>query len=284
MQVYIAEEFRETVKTVLDKALQGTETTKFEFSLFTKDNQRVDLLLNATTRRDVNGRIVGVISVGQDITDLRKFMDQEALLAQARAANDAKSQFLATMSHEMRTPLNVILGMNQLVMDAPLSQEQLMFSEQIKASSESLLFLINDILDLTKIEAGKLELTSIDFDLRQVVEDAVDSMAMRAMSKGLCICSYMAPDVQTSVIGDPDRLRQIFLNLLSNAVKFTSLGHVYVLVELEEENSTHLTFRFKVYDSGIGISENGQKKIFSRFSQVRPCSVPVCVTISRSLL
>lgn len=102
----------------------------------------------------------------------------------------------------------------------------------------------------------------------QVIEDSVDSMALRAMSKGLCIGSYLCPSVSTSVIGDPDRLKQIFLNLLSNAVKFTSSGHVYVISELENETATEQTFRFKVYDSGIGISDAGQRKIFSRFSQV----------------
>ena len=155
---------------MLVNALLGNEASNFEFPLYTADKRRVEVLLNATTRRDVTGSIVGVIGVGQDITEKRQLMEQEALLFQAQAANDAKSQFLATMSHEMRTPLNVIMGMNQLVMDTELTAEQCKFTEQIKSSAESLLFLINDILDLTKIEAGKLELVSVEFDLRQVRE------------------------------------------------------------------------------------------------------------------
>lgn len=249
-------------------ALLGNEASNFEFPLYTADKRRVEVLLNATTRRDVTGAIVGVIGVGQDITEKRQLMEQEALLFQAQAANDAKSQFLATMSHEMRTPLNVIMGMNQLVMDTDLTAEQHKFTEQIKSSAESLLFLINDILDLTKIEAGKLELVSVEFDLRQVMEEAVDSVASKALGKGLEICSYMNPATKAHVIGDPDRLRQIFLNLLSNGIKFTHSGQVYILMEVEEKSATHETFRFKVYDSGIGISEEGQKKLFSRFSQV----------------
>ena len=195
----------------------------------------MEVLLNATTRRDVTGTIVGVIGVGQDITEMRRLMEQETLLFQAQAANDAKSQFLATMSHEMRTPLNVIMGMSQLIMDTILSAEQRKFTEQIMTSSESLLILINDILDLTKVEAGKLELSSVHFDVRQVMEDAVDSVASKALGKGLEICSYLDPTVSTFVDGDPDRLRQILLNLLSNAIKFTNTGQVYIVVEPEEE-------------------------------------------------
>ena len=160
------------------------------------------------------------------------------------------------------------MGMSQLILDTALSAEARKFTEQIMTSSESLLFLINEILDLTKIEAGQLELFCINFDVRQVIEDAVDSVASRALRKGLEICSFIDPRSLTSCNGDPDRLRQIVLNLLSNAIKFTKFGQVYVVVEQEERTATHVTFRFKVYDSGIGISEKGQKKLFTRFSQV----------------
>eukprot|EP00960_Hanusia_phi_P024468 720439-Hanusia_phi.AAC.1 len=268
VEVYITAEFRQSVRNVLQNALKGKEAANFEFPIFTKDNSRVELLLNATTRRDVSGAIIGVIGVGQDITDMRKLMEQEALLFQAQAANDAKSQFLATMSHEMRTPLNVIMGMSQMLLDTNLSIEQRRFAEQTMTSSESLLVLINDILDLTKIEAGKLELTSVEFDLRQVLEDAIDSIASKALEKGLEICLYLDPLLHTGVKGDPDRLRQILLNLLSNAIKFTHQGQVYLLVEPDDMTNALVTFRFKVYDSGIGISEEGQKKLFNRFSQV----------------
>ena len=268
VEVYITKEFRQSVKSVLDNALMGKEAANFEFPLFTSDQRRVEVLLNATTRRDVTGSIVGVIGVGQDITEMRRLMEQETLLFQAQAANETKSQFLATMSHEMRTPLNVIMGMSQLMIDTHQTPEQCKFTEQIMTSSESLLILINDILDLTKVEAGKLELSSIEFDVRQVMEDAVDSVASKAFGKGLEICSYLDPMICTTAFGDPDRLRQILLNLLSNGIKFTNTGQIYVVVELEDQTVTHNTFRFKVYDSGIGITEEGQKKLFNRFSQV----------------
>jgi signal transduction histidine kinase len=119
-----------------------------------------------------------------------------------------------------------------------------------------------------QVEAGKLELVAIDFDIRQVMEDSIDSAASKALGKGLEICSYMNPDMRTMVNGDPDRLRQILLNLLSNGIKFTKEGQVYMLIEADEETASHHAFRFKVYDSGIGISKEGQKKLFSRFSQV----------------
>jgi len=170
VEVYITDEFRASVKEVLDNALLGDETSNFEFPLFTRDKRRLEVLLNATSRRDVTGKIVGMIGVGQDITEMRRLMTQEAIFNQAQAANEAKSQFLANMSHEMRTPLNVIMGMSQLILDTALSAEAQKFTEQIMTSSESLLFLINEILDLTKIEAGQLELFVANLDIRHVVE------------------------------------------------------------------------------------------------------------------
>jgi two-component system, sensor histidine kinase and response regulator len=187
---------------------------------------------------------------------------------QVQAANDAKSQFLATMSHEMRTPLNAVLGMAQLVADTPLTQEQQLFVKQIQASSQSLLGLINDILDLTKVEAGKLELSPVEFDIRSSVEDTLDSIAAQAFGKGVEVCLYMDTTVESKVIGDSDRLKQILLNLVSNSIKFTSAGSVSVTVTCWSKTETHSTFRFEVKDTGIGISAEGQKKLFNRFSQV----------------
>ena len=266
--IYITEEFRESVRKVLVDALNGVEKSNFEFPLFTKTQLRVEILLNATSRRDVAGLIVGVIGVGQDITGMRRLMEQEALLFQLKAANDAKSQFLATMSHEMRTPLNVVLGMNELLFDTPLNDEQDKYCKQIEFSAKALLVLINDILDLTKIETGKLELRAVEFDLRTVLEDAMDSVAGQAMSKGLDLVCFLHPFAETRVISDPDRLGQILLNLLSNAIKFTDRGHVYVAVETEEQSESYITFRIKVQDTGIGVSTEGQRKLFCRFSQV----------------
>ena len=265
---FISKGFRESIKTVLTDALKGIEQSNFEFPLFTKEEHRVEILLNATTRRDVTGHIVGVIGFGQDITGMRRLIEQEALLSQLKEANDAKSQFLATMSHEMRTPLNVVLGMNELFFDTPLTDEQEKYARQIEFSGKALLVLINDILDLTKIETGNLELRAVEFDFRTVLEDAMDSVAGPAMSKGLDLVCFLHPSEDTHVVSDPDRLSQILLNLLSNAIKFTQDGYVYISVEVEEKSESHQTFRVKVHDSGIGVSMEGQRKLFCRFSQV----------------
>ena len=146
--------------------------------------------------------------------------------------------------------------------------------------------LINDILDLTKIEAGKLELVTVDFDLRTALEDAVDSVAGRAMAKGLEICCYLDPGAQTRIMGDPDRLRQIFLNLFSNGIKFTAAGQVYVVVEVEEMTATHQTFRFKVSSAfartcGQGFDSYDSDRCTTRASAYRRMAKRSSSTASR---
>mmetsp|Transcript_38447 Transcript_38447/g.121550 ORF Transcript_38447/g.121550 Transcript_38447/m.121550 type:complete len:2337 (+) Transcript_38447:153-7163(+) len=265
---FITSEYKSQVKEVLDRALQGIESSSFEFPLFSKTGKRIELLLNASSRRDNNGRIVGVVGVGQDITEKLRAFDAEVQLRKAEAANDAKSQFLANMSHEMRTPLNGIIGVTQLLLETELDAEQKELTELIKTSADSLLSVINDILDLTRVESGKLELEFVDFDVRQTVEEALDSVIMAASSKGLEMVSLVDPNCPQRVRGDSDRLKQVLLNLLSNAVKFTQTGEVVVSLEVENELPTHYTIKFSVRDSGIGIPLEAQGKLFTRFTQV----------------
>ncbi|MBF0622479.1 MAG: response regulator [Magnetococcales bacterium] len=210
------------------------------------------------------GELTEILSIGTDITHLKR-IQQELTLARdaAETANRAKSAFLAVMSHEIRTPMNAILGMAELLAETPLSDEQSRYVHIFRHAGDALLSLINDILDLSKIEADRLTLEQIELDLEEIVGDVADMMATRAREKGLVLISRFEPDLITERYGDPARIRQILVNLIGNAIKFTSIGKVSIWVGEPEPNR----IRFEVEDTGIGIAKEKKEQVFHAFSQ-----------------
>ncbi len=219
-----------------------------------------------TSRDEIGVLVEGVNSMLEGIEQ----RDEQLLVAKeiAENANLAKSQFLAQMSHEIRTPMNGVLGIASLLLHTSLNEKQTNFVHTIRTSGESLLGLINDILDSSKIEAGKLELELISFNIRHMAEETVDLLSKHASEKNVNLACVVSTDVPAYVEGDPGRLRQIFMNLLGNALKFTSYGEVILYISEEKRDNDDVYLRFEIKDSGIGVNKNKQKEIFVAFSQV----------------
>jgi PAS domain S-box-containing protein len=244
--------------------------------------------LTVTSRplRDERGAVRGAVAVFADTTVRRRSEEEIRALASsleqrvkerteqleqaqraAEAATQAKSEFLANMSHEIRTPMNAILGMSHLALQTGLDARQRNYIEKVHRAAESLLGIVNDILDFSKIEAGMLEIEAIPFDLRDVLDQFASVVGMRADEKGLELLFDLPPQLPMSLVGDPSRLGQILLNLGNNAVKFTERGEITLAIREASREEGHVTLRFEVRDTGIGLDDQALARLFQPFTQ-----------------
>lgn len=249
-------------KEIYQRALKGEAIASPEDVFEREDGSKIYLRWAIEPWRHPDGSVGGIVMVTDTINELVEA--REAALEASRF----KSQFLANMSHEIRTPMNAVLGMTGLLLDSNLDSEQRDFVETIRISGDALLSLINEILDLSKLEAGEMDLEILDFDLSICIEEVLDLLAPQAHAKGLEIAGLVYQNVPIQLQGDAGRLRQILTNLIGNAIKFTSAGEVVLQAELLSETFSTATISLSVSDTGIGIAPEDQNKLFAPFTQV----------------
>jgi PAS domain S-box-containing protein len=239
----------------------------YEVNLVRKNGEVVDCLISSSVRIDREGNVIGYQGIIRDITNIKKNAELRKAKELAEKTAEHKSRFLANMSHEIRTPLNAIFGLTNLLLSSELSDKQYHYVNVIKSSTDHLLVLINDILDLSKIDAGKLNIEQIEFSLKDLLENLESAALFKVNQKGLTFKINVNKYVPDYLIGDPVRLNQILFNLVSNALKFTIEGNVDVNVRILEEKEHFINLYFEVKDTGIGIPKAYQKVIFESFTQ-----------------
>jgi PAS domain S-box-containing protein len=260
-----------------------------DYPLTISGKNPTDVLFNGSVYKDESGKVLGVVIVARDITDLKRF-ELELLKAKERAelatkiaeeaqckaekaariaeaAVKSKQQFLSNMSHEIRTPMNAIIGFTKVLLKTNFTAKQKEYLHAIKMSGDALTVLINDILDLAKVDAGKMSFEQTPFKIRSSISAMIHLFETKILEKNLLLIKIFDSDIPAVVIGDPVRLHQIFLNLVSNAVKFTNEGEISINIKLLNENEEKVTIEFSVSDTGIGISEDQLVSIFENFQQ-----------------
>lgn len=252
------------------KLINTKEPITYEAENVRKDGRKIWVLSTITPILNAEGDVENIVTIDNDISD-RKDAEQELLQAKQKAEQLAKTkeEFLANMSHEIRTPMNAIMGVVQLLRDTPLTEQQVKYLNSIDFAADNLLNIINDVLDLSKIEANGIEYENTALSLIDTVEQLQEMFRSNAQTKGLEFKVKVGPNVPDTVIGDPTRINQVLINLLSNAFKFTEKGLVSLLVTAKERNADELELKFEVSDTGIGIPEEKQKDVFSSFQQAQ---------------
>ena len=252
----------------IKRVLSEKSVTDYELTARARDGKLTVVSYNATTFFDRNRTLQGVFAAVRDVTESKRVeMELKQAKAAAESASRTKSDFLASMSHEIRTPMNAIMGIADLLAKTAMSTEQSKYVQIFRRAGENLLNLINDILDLSKVESSQLELEQTAFSLHDHLEIVIEMVAPKAQEKGLILVWDIAPDVPADLVGDPTRLRQVLLNLLGNAVKFTQTGEVSLSVQRDAGGLVPTALRFTVTDSGIGIAADKQSRVFERFTQ-----------------
>jgi PAS domain S-box-containing protein len=265
----------ERAEAAIKLVLSEKKVTDYELTACALDGKQTVVSYNATTFYDRSRTLQGVFAAARDITEHKQVEAElkqvEAELKQAKAAaesaSETKSDFLASMSHEIRTPMNAIIGIADLLAKTALSPEQDKYVQIFRRAGDNLLNLINDILDLSKVEASQLELERTGFSLNDLLEKVTEIVAIRAHQKRLALICEIAPTVPTDLVGDPTRLQQVLLNLLGNAIKFTESGEVSLRVTPDGDASVPTALRFTISDTGIGISDEKLGRVFERFTQ-----------------